>query len=355
LVAPAHEDLVRPRIMTTIKDLVARGASGVLEVTGSPAGAIYFDGGQIAFARASWVPGLAVRLRAIGPALPGPGAVPAGGDADDAAVAGYAVRDGHLTAAGLHELIRSIVVDAFLVLTIPLVADSSVAAIRFTSTRTYWTESFPRLGLDEVRSEAVRQAKRMAQHGLSPATAIALRELRAPAVVLSREQWSVLSQIGEYSTAREIAARRGASLSDTLDCLGGLTRAGLCTPVRVPGRVAQAPRAQYPPTVPALRPAPVPPPPMAHPGPAPQPPPPGRVPYPAPVPEPARGPYPAPVPEPALGPDHGTPPGMAAERVPAGHLPPRRAARAHGERPVGAQQGPTIDVLRQVLSGLRKL
>ena len=71
-----------------------------------------------------------------------------GSDADDAAVAGFAVQRGYLTAAGLHELIRSIVVDAFLVLTIPLATDSPVAAIRFTSTRTYWTEMFPRLGID---------------------------------------------------------------------------------------------------------------------------------------------------------------------------------------------------------------
>jgi hypothetical protein len=346
VVAPAHEDLVRPRIMTTVEDLVARGASGVLEVTGSPAGAIYFDGGQIAFARASWVPGLAARVRAIGPALPGPGAGPAGGDADDAAVAGFAVQHGYLTAAGLHELIRSIVVDAFLVLTVPLVADSSVAAIRFTSTRTYWTETFPRLGLDEVRAEVIRQAERMAKHGLSPATAIALRELRAPAAVLSREQWSVLSQIGEYATAREIAARRGASLSDTLECLGGLTRAGLCTPVRVPGRVPRPARAPYPPPPvpqPALPPVP---PPMAEPG---------SASPPAPVPPPARVPYPAPVPEPAMMPGHGTPPGASPERVPPGHLPPRRVVRPHGERSATAHQGPTMDVLRQVLSGLRKL
>ena len=119
--------------------------------TGSPSGAIYLDGGRIAFARASWVPGLAARLRAISPALAGFAEVSPGreaDDADDAAVAGLALQRGYLTAAGLHELIRSIVVDAFLVLTVPLAADSPVAAIRFTSTRTYWTEMFPRLGID---------------------------------------------------------------------------------------------------------------------------------------------------------------------------------------------------------------
>ena len=66
--------------MTALDDLVTREASGVLDVTGSPSGAVYLDGGRIAFARASWVPGLAARLRAISPALDGLGET---GDADD--------------------------------------------------------------------------------------------------------------------------------------------------------------------------------------------------------------------------------------------------------------------------------
>ena len=59
--------------MTALEDLVIREASGVLEVTGSPSGAVYLDGGRIAFARASWVPGLAARLGAVSPALAGLG------------------------------------------------------------------------------------------------------------------------------------------------------------------------------------------------------------------------------------------------------------------------------------------
>src|ERR1700761_7862209 len=141
--------------MTAVDDLVARGASGVLEVTGYPSGAIYLDGGRIAFARASWVPGLTARLYAACPGLAAASPPSSGGDADDAAVAALAVQHGYLSPGALHELIGSIVVDAFLVLTIPVAADSSVAAIRFTSTRTYWTEIFPRYGLELVRAEAL--------------------------------------------------------------------------------------------------------------------------------------------------------------------------------------------------------
>ena len=296
--------------MTALKDLVAREASGVLDVTGSPSGAIYLDGGRIAFARASWVPGLAARLRAISPALAGFAEVPPGreaDDADDAAVAGLARQRGYLTAAGLHELIRSIVVDAFLVLTVPLATDSPVAAIRFTSTRTYWTEMFPRLGIDLVREEAYRRAERLAEHGLAPTTAVALCDLRAPAAVLTREQWAVACRIGAHASALDVAARRGTALIDTLDCLGSLTRAGLCAPVRASGRGQPS----------------------------------------------------------ARGPARGRPAGPPAQQAPApsempGHLPGRHPApdRPAPDRPawtVGTGQAPTVDVLRQVLNGLKKL
>ena len=123
----AHEELVRPRVMTAVDDLVARGASGVLEVTGYPSGAIYLDGGRIAFARASWVPGLTARLYAACPALATATPPSSGGDADDAAIAALAVQHGYLSPGALHELIGSIVVDAFLVLTVPLTMDSTVS------------------------------------------------------------------------------------------------------------------------------------------------------------------------------------------------------------------------------------
>jgi hypothetical protein len=300
LAVAAYEELVRPQVMTAVEDLVAREASGILEVTGSPSGSIHLDGGRIAFARASWVPGLAARLRAIRPALAGLGELSSGRDADDAAIAGFAVQRGDLTVAGLHELIRSIVVDAFLVLTIPLATDSSVAAIRFTATRTSWTEIFPRLGIDLVRGEVFRVAERMAEHGLAPTTAMALCNLRAPIAVLTREQWAIACQIGDHASALDLAARRGAALSDTLECLGGLVRAGLCAPVRVNGR--GRPSSQVPERV--------------------------------------------------------GPTVLSSEPPPAERWPRRRPAQGYPMRPGqpgGLGQPPTVDILRQVLDGLRKL
>jgi hypothetical protein len=152
--------------MAVVEDLAARGATGVLEVTGDPSGVLYLDSGHIVFAAASWVPGLIDRLRGTRPASVELKELLAGWDADDAAVAAVAVQRGYLTAARLHELIRSIVVDAFLVLVIPLPENSHVADIRFTSARTHANTMFPRLDIPSVRREALSRADRQ---GTAPA------------------------------------------------------------------------------------------------------------------------------------------------------------------------------------------
>src|SRR5579863_3184288 len=88
VVAVVQEELTRPRVLAVVDDLGAQGASGVLEVKGDPAGAIYLDGGQIAFAGASWVPGLVPRLAGLRPAPAGLRRLLADAerDADDAAI-----------------------------------------------------------------------------------------------------------------------------------------------------------------------------------------------------------------------------------------------------------------------------
>ena len=234
MVVAAHEELVRPQVMTAVEDLVARGASGVLEVTGTRPGAFFLDGGRIAFARARGSPASPPGCAPSARQWPAWGAA-AGRDADDAAVAGVAVQRGYLTpgrAARAHPVhrrrrlpgadgpVRGGLAHRRHPLHVhPYVLDGDVPAAQ------------PRL----VRGEAGRRAARMAEHGLAPTTAVALRDLRTPAAVLTREQWAVACQIGDHASARELAARRGAALIDTIDCLGSLTQVGLCGPVRSAG------------------------------------------------------------------------------------------------------------------------
>jgi hypothetical protein len=314
-VIAAQEELASPRVMAVVDDLVTKEASGVLEVAGNPSGAIYLDGGRIAYARASWVPGLAARLRAIVPSLTGTGEPWLGEDADNAAAALLAVRHGYLTTAALHELIGSVVAEAFLVLTIPLAADSPLGTVNFTPAPAGWSDLFPRLDLDVVRAEAVRRAARMAACGLAPTTAVAPRDLAAPSAVLTREQWAVACQIGDRVSALELAMRRGASLSDTLHCLGSLVRAGLCVPVK-PVRRWQRKAGQGAASS-AARPA-------------------------------ASSAASPTVPQ-AAQPAASSPDFPAAERWPV------RVPRELAWRPARPVQPPSPELLRQVLNGLRKL
>jgi len=221
--------------MIAIEEAGMQGATGALEVVGNPSGIIYLEGGHIAFAQASGVPGLAIRLLGIRPAPPGLQELVSGRGAEDhAAIAAHVIHRGYLTAASLADLIHSIVLDAFMVLAMPWAADSPVSAIRFAAARTsYWPDLFPRLGIGPVREEAMRRAERMADHRLAPTTAVALRSLAPPAAVLTRDQWTVACHINGPMPAVELAPRCGMSLADTVDCLGSLIWAGLCMPVRV--------------------------------------------------------------------------------------------------------------------------
>jgi hypothetical protein len=187
-VVAVHDALTRPRVMAVVEELAVHGATGVLEVMGDPCGALYLDGGRIAFAQASWVPGLVDRVRGLRPASGELQELLADWDADDAAVAALAVQRGYLTPAALHELIRSIVVDAFLVLVISLPENSRVADIRFTSVRTHANTMFPRLDVPSVRWAALSRADRMAKYGRAPATRATPHDLRRPAAVPTQEQ-----------------------------------------------------------------------------------------------------------------------------------------------------------------------
>jgi hypothetical protein len=327
-----QDELARPQVMAVVDDLVAREASGVLEVAGNPAGVIYLDGGRIAYARASWVPGLAIRLRAIVPSLTGTGAPRLGEDAADAAVAALAVRHGYLTTDELHELIGSVIVEAFLVLTIPLAADSPVGAVRFTPTPVYWSDLFPRLGVDVVRGAAVSRAEWMAACGLAPTTAVAPRDLDAPSAVLTPEQWAVACQLGDRVSARDLAMRRGASLADMVHCLGSLVRAGLCVPVQ-PAQRGRYPYGPAPSALPPAAPPEIPP----------------RVTQPS-----ASLPAAPPEGPPAAAGD-AAPPAAASPGSPVTERLQVRPAGDPAWRTVRPARPPSIEVLRQVLDALRRL
>jgi len=214
-----------PRVTTVLDSLAAQRASGVVEIDGDPAGVIYLDQGQVTYAQASWVPDLAARFCASQQPPADVRALLLGGDPD---------RDpgtvllSCVSRAELQDLLRSVIVDAIMALTVPL-AGAAVSGIRFEAPRAHWASAFARLPLDSVREEAACRAARLARYQISRSSTVSLRDMDQDSMVLTREQWAVASRVGRTSTVRDLAWRSGLALCDTIECVGRLIRAGLCT------------------------------------------------------------------------------------------------------------------------------
>jgi hypothetical protein len=223
-----------PRVTTVLESLAAQRSSGVLEIDGDPAGVIYLDQGQVTYAQASWVPDLAARFCASQQPPADVRALLLGGNPGrdpGAALLSCVSR------AELQALLRSAIVDAIIALTVP-VAGSAVSGIRFEAPRAHWASAFARLPLDSVREEAACRAARLARYQVSRASIVSLRDMDQGSMVLTREQWAIASRIGRTSTVRDLAWRSGLALCDTIECVGRLIRAGLCTLVAAPAASA---------------------------------------------------------------------------------------------------------------------
>ncbi len=140
-----------------------------------------------------------------------------------------AVLLGCVTREELAALLRSVIVDAILALTVPMSGDIAVSGIRFEAPRPHWASAFAGQPLDSVREEAVCRAARIARYQVTRTTTVALRDLDQGPVVLTREEWAIASRIGRTSTVRDLAWRSGLSLCDTIEYVGRLVWAGVCT------------------------------------------------------------------------------------------------------------------------------
>ena len=213
-----------------LETLAERRVSGVLEVEGDPAGTIYLEQGQITFARASWVPDLGTRLAA---ALRQPAGSPdllAGPDRPDRDIGGALVQRNYLSRGELQAILRSVIVDAAIVLTVRSDEDILVSDIRFAAPGAHWAGAYSSLRVDAVRSEALRRAEHMARYRLTRGTQVRLADLSRPSAVLSRRQWAVASAVNGTASVQDLAWHCGMALYDAIECVGHLIRAGLCVP-----------------------------------------------------------------------------------------------------------------------------
>jgi len=229
----------------------------VFQVEGSPAGTIYFDRGQITFARASWTPDLSARLLGVMRPSSESRELLTGGDRPDRDIGTILIQRNYLSRAELQQIVRSVVVDAVMALTTPSDEDAFISDVRFTAPVAHWAGHFSSLDFGAVQAEAVRRAGRMARYGLSRTTPVQLQDLTRPAAVLSRQQWAVACTIDGAWSAQDLAWQCGLALYEAIEDVGALVEAGLCVPCPAEAPALRVPEPQLEPAS-AILPAPVP-------------------------------------------------------------------------------------------------
>jgi hypothetical protein len=349
--------LTGTRVTTALERLAERRVSGILEIDGNPAGTIYLNQGQITFARASWIPDLGARLpRVLRPSAAAPDLMMAEPDRPDRDIGSVLVQRQYLSRSDLQAILCSIVVDAALVLMVPVDQDAFVSDVRFAAPGAHWAGAFSSLCVDFVLAEASKMAERVARCNLARTKPLQLCDLGGPSAVLSREQWAVACAIDGTRSVQDLAWQCGLALYDAMERVGGLIQAGVCAPcapARTPegldqwfGRDEPGPAA-----LPVLSPTQT-----VSPTPV-------LAPMPRRSPRPAPAPRPAPPPTPVLSPTAVLPPSRVAARLPhraPGAPPPTRPMMSApvwvaGAEPPGDFAAVQPDLLRRVLDGLRKL
>jgi hypothetical protein len=178
--------LTGSRVTAALERLAERRVSGILEIEGNPAGAIYLNQGQITFARASWIPGLGARLPgALRPSAAAPELI-ADPDRPDRDIGSVLVQRKYLSRDELQAILCSVILDATLVLMAPADQDAFVSDVRFAAPGTHWAGAFSSLCVDFVVAEASKLAERVGRYNLARTTPVQLCDLSGPPAVLTR-------------------------------------------------------------------------------------------------------------------------------------------------------------------------
>jgi hypothetical protein len=217
-------------VATVLEGLAMRHASGALEVDGSPAGTVYLDRGHITFARTTWSPDLGTRLAGLLPGSDELRDLLLSADHPDGGLGDLLVGRGLITPDLLGATLRSVIVDAVIVLTVPLAEEARVSDIRLQAPRAHWAGAFCQVRVDAARAEAVARAEQMTRDEVPRGARLELRDLAGRRAVLTRAQWAVASHINGTLTCWDLAWRCGLALSDTFEAVGALAQAGLCAP-----------------------------------------------------------------------------------------------------------------------------
>ena len=217
------------RIADELDALALDGASGTMRIDGDPSGTICLNGGDLTFAESSSVPDLATRLAGSQRLPDAEWRVLLKRGQSRGEIGPLLVERGVITRDDLRAVLRSAVLDAVIALTAPMTAGRFVATTRFAPRESHPAGSMLRLSIESVWAEVARRARQLARHDIPLEARPQLSDLRHHGTIVKREQWAVACKINGVATVRELAWRNGFALHDTIEWVGELVEAGLCT------------------------------------------------------------------------------------------------------------------------------
>lgn len=218
-----------PGILDDLYTLARSGASGAVEINGDPGGTIYLNESHLTFAESAATPDLASRLIGSGRLSGEQWNLFLTGNRPHDGIGALLVKQGLITEEELRAVLRSIVLDVLIALTVMPIGRSPTIGLRLAPRARPWVGSLLSLEIESVRAEAVRRAELLARHEVSLEARPKLSDLRRPWGTVRREHWPIIGKIDGVTTVRELAWRHGFALYDTIESVGEFVRGGFCT------------------------------------------------------------------------------------------------------------------------------
>jgi hypothetical protein len=221
---------MRTQISAELSLLAQQRASGALEIVGSPGGMVFLSGGYLTYAESPAIPDLRTRLiRSQRISVDQWNEIVAS-DGNRGGVGALLVSGDVVSRNELRNLLWSVALDALVALTLPVQAGPP-ADVRFWPRRSPWVGSLLRLDVAAAWDDVSQKAERLTRREIPAEGCPQLRPLPHPWTVVTSEQWAVAWQLDGLATVRDVAWRNGYALYDTLEWVGDLVQAGLCTVV----------------------------------------------------------------------------------------------------------------------------
>jgi hypothetical protein len=225
---------VREQISDELGRLAHQRASGALEISGEPGATVFLSGGYLTYAESPGVPDLRSRLISSRRLSGARWSQVSESARAHGSIGGLLVSSAVIADSELRDLLWSITLDALTAVALPLSAAPALTAgpplaeVRFWPRRSHLIGSHLRLDLVSVWATAGQMAERLARRQTPADARPMLTDSQRPWAVVNSEQWALAWGFDGRATIKDLAWRSGFALSDTMEWVDDLIRAGLC-------------------------------------------------------------------------------------------------------------------------------